>query len=232
MPPSRLRVVTYNIHGGRPLEGPANLRAIANVLRELDADLVGLQEVHRNLPPPGVPQDQPAFLRKLLDYHVTFRRSFGAGPVGYGNAILSRAAPEHVRLYPLPGGGEPRALLEVRLTLDRRPLRFLSTHFTLNPADRVLQARRLVEVIASDPIPTVLAADLNGGPDSPELDLLTPAGLVHCAPPELLTFPCDRPSHRIDYLMTTPHFRTREAWTVPTPSSDHLPLIADLDWVE
>jgi len=41
----RIRVVTYNIHRGRGLDGLDRLDRIIDVLREVDADIVALQEV-------------------------------------------------------------------------------------------------------------------------------------------------------------------------------------------
>src|SRR5689334_5494936 len=113
-----MRVVTYNIHGGRPISGPPDLHAIAEGVRSLEPDLVGLQEVHRYLPPPGVFQDQPHRLATLLGMHVVFRRSLGAGRVGYGNAVFSKAPPVRARRTLLPSEGEQRALVETWLELE------------------------------------------------------------------------------------------------------------------
>src|SRR5205823_3180971 len=104
-PPLRLRVVTFNIHGGRPARGPGNLEGTARALRELDPDVVGLQEVYRWAPLPGAFQDQPARLARLLSLHITFRASVRLGPCAYGNALLSRWPLQRVRHLRLPATG-------------------------------------------------------------------------------------------------------------------------------
>jgi endonuclease/exonuclease/phosphatase family metal-dependent hydrolase len=224
----RFRVATFNIHGGRPISGPVNLPAITDAIQALEADVVALQEVHHYLPPPGVFQDQPRRLQALLDRPVTFRRSFGMGKTGYGNALVSNQPPERVRRHLLPSKGEQRALVEYWLTLHGQEIRVLNTHFGLTSEQRLAQSQRLVEVLASDDTPTVLLGDLNAEPDSPEIRRLVDAGLRHAAPTEVLTFPCDHPTTRIDYVLVTDAFKIRDGFTVATPSSDHLPLVADL----
>lgn len=230
----RLRVVTFNIHGGRPRQGPPDLPAIARVLAGLEPDLVGLQEVHQYLPPPGVFEDQPRRLGALLDLHVTFRRSFGAGRCGYGNAILARGAPTAARRVLLPGTGERRSLLETRVHVGGRSLRFLNTHLGLSAEDRRLQAEAIARRVRAEEGPLILVGDLNADPESPEVRLLEEEGLLHCVPPHVLTYPDDTPAWRIDMIMASAHFRSASGGAVPTNASDHLPLVADLvldpDW--
>ena len=75
-----LRVATYNIHRGRGLDGRVSLPRIAAVLREIDADVVGVQEVY---------EAQAEHLARELGMQLvigtTVHRSDGA----YGNAVLT-----------------------------------------------------------------------------------------------------------------------------------------------
>jgi endonuclease/exonuclease/phosphatase family metal-dependent hydrolase len=226
--PLRLRVVTFNIHGGRPRIGQADLKATAAVLAELEADLIALQEVHHYMPPPYVWQDQPARLRKLLRMHVAFRRSFGLGPSAYGNAILSRVRPERVRRVRLPAGYEPRTLLEAEFAGDGRRFRFLNTHLGLRREERAEQLAVLAKEARRCGLPVILAGDLNAGPEAPEMAVLEQAGLRHCLDPDRATFPCDAPQCRLDYLMVSRHFEVEACRVVETEVSDHLPLAADV----
>ena len=228
MSKTRFRVATFNIHGGRPITGPVDLPAIAGAVRALEADVIALQEVHHYLPPPGVFQNQPRRLQTLLERPVTFRRSFGVGKTGYGNALVSEIAPERVRRHLLPSKGEQRALVEYWLKIQGQMVRVFNTHFGLTPEQRQAQSQTVLEVLAADPIPTVLLGDLNAVPDASEIRLLLDAGLHHAAPTELLTFPSDRPTQRIDYVLVTSQFEVADGLTVATPASDHLPLVADL----
>jgi len=226
--PLRLRVMTFNIHGGRPKVGLADLEATARVIREVGPDLASLQEVHRYLPPPYVFQDQPRVLRKLLNMVVTFQSSLGIGPIGYGHAILSRDAPASVERIRLPGGGEPRTLCHARFSLQGRDLHLLSTHLTLGEEDREKQARVLVERLQGIDQPVILMGDLNSAVDSVEVRMLEEAGLGHCAASDVCTFPCDAPETRLDHIMVSRHFQVQNCDVVKTEVSDHLPLYTDL----
>jgi endonuclease/exonuclease/phosphatase family metal-dependent hydrolase len=227
--PLRLRVMTFNIHGGRPQTGRTNIAATAQVIREERPDLVGLQEVHRwLLPPPNAFEDQPGRLRSLLGMEVAFLPSLGFGPVGYGNVVLSRVRSHAVRRLALPGSGERRAVIEARFNLGGREVRLLNTHLALDAPSQRQQFEALNALIAADTGPLIAVGDWNVGPDAPPLQTFLERGLSHCAAPEILTFPCDNPTRRLDYIMVSPHLEVEACRTVSTLVSDHLPLVSDL----
>jgi endonuclease/exonuclease/phosphatase family metal-dependent hydrolase len=223
-----LRVLTFNIHGGRPRIGRADLAATARAIAGLKPDLAGLQEVHRFMPAPYVFQNQPARLRQLLGLEVCFRKSFGFGPIGYGNAILGRAAPERLARISLPGGGEPRSLLVAEFVIQGQRLTLFNTHLGLSGDTRRMQTERIVEEVTRRPGPAIVLGDWNAHPDSPEVALIRDAGLVECAGGDVLTFPCDSPRCRLDHIMVSEQFEVTACWTVATQVSDHLPLVADV----
>ena len=41
-----MRIVTYNIHKGRGIDGRVSLKRIVDVLAELNADIIALQEIY------------------------------------------------------------------------------------------------------------------------------------------------------------------------------------------
>jgi hypothetical protein len=69
--PEPLRVLVYNIHAGKDLEGKGNLGRIADIIVASQADLVLLQEVDRNTERSGA-VDQVAVLAQLTGYHGAF----------------------------------------------------------------------------------------------------------------------------------------------------------------
>jgi endonuclease/exonuclease/phosphatase family metal-dependent hydrolase len=226
--PLRLRVVTFNIRGGAPLKGRVNLNAQARVLARLQPDLVGLQEVNRYVPRPGRFEDQASRLARLLGMEAVFRPSLGLGSLGYGNAVLCAGSPEWVRRTYLPGAGERRSLLQVWINIRGRVVRFLNAHLGLNPETRLEQARVLAAEIARNDLPLIVVGDWNASPDCAEIHALEAAGLTHCAPPEVLTFPSHEPTIRCDHIMVSPHFQILGHSAAKTQVSDHLPLVADI----
>jgi endonuclease/exonuclease/phosphatase family metal-dependent hydrolase len=128
-----MRIVTYNIHGWRTADGKPNLDGVIAVLRAIDADIIGLNEVF--YPRVVAGDDRPALeaLAERLGMHFVF------GPClrwpaeqdmparAYGNALLSRwpivASSAH-HLTPkeedkdgLLASKEQRGLLEGRILL-------------------------------------------------------------------------------------------------------------------
>lgn len=224
--------MTFNVHGGRPAVGPVDLHAVAAVIREAAPDVAGLQELHRWMPPPYVFQDQPGRLRRLLDMEVYFRRSFGLGPTGFGNALLSWGKLELVHRRRLPGGGwrqlEPRVMLEGRARWGDRRIRVINTHLGLADSQRRRQVERIAEHLRGYREPVVVLGDFNATPGSPELAVLKSAGLRDCAPAEVRTFPCGSPQCRLDHILVSEHFEPLQCFAIDTDVSDHLPLVADL----
>src|SRR4030095_10575721 len=76
-----LTVASYNIHKGQGLDGRVDLMRIAAVIEELDADLVGVQEIFR-------PQAEMLSARLGMEMHMGVTHTRVEGP--YGNAVLTR----------------------------------------------------------------------------------------------------------------------------------------------
>src|SRR5207253_226824 len=86
-------VASYNIHKGCGLDRRVKLDRIAAVLEEIDADLVGLQEV---LHP------QADALAERLGMHVAMGPTHDRTAVPYGNAVLTRFPIHRTHPAPLP----------------------------------------------------------------------------------------------------------------------------------
>lgn len=146
----RFTVASYNIHGcvGKDLKRDA--ARIARVISELDADIVGLQEVDSR-----VGEEAEAW---QMDYlaHATGLKAV-AGPAiarhdrHYGNLLLTRHRILDVRRLDLSvSGQEPRGALDVDLQIRHRVVRVLITHFGLRAAERRYQAQRLLAALKED----------------------------------------------------------------------------------
>ena len=78
-----LTVASYNIHKCAGLDRRVDLDRIAQVLEEIDADLVGLQEVFR---------PQALGLAERLGMQVAMGPTRERDGLPYGNAVLTRLA--------------------------------------------------------------------------------------------------------------------------------------------
>ncbi len=171
-----LRVVTYNIHGGRDAGGRYNLERTADCL--LDADLIALNEVHGGLLP-GNP-DQA----KLLGERVGLAWLFAPAERrwwqdSFGNGCLSALPVTYWQRIPLAGArrGSRRNLLWVEAQYQGRKLQVLITHLD-RQSDRRGQLKAASETFLAFTEPCILLGDLNSSEEDETLQkLLTTPGV-------------------------------------------------------
>ena len=151
-----LTVASYNIHKGQGIDGRVDLMRIAAVIEELDADLVGVQEIYR-------PQAEMLAKRLGVEMHmgVTHTRPEGA----YGNAVLTRLPARGSGTFDLTHSlREPRGGIRVDLLLPDGLLHLFNVHFGLRIRERAAQVARLVRehILHADLTgPRVVVGDLN-----------------------------------------------------------------------
>jgi len=226
-----LKVATYNVHRCVGRDGRKDVARVLDVLREVDADVIALQEL----------EWQPA---AALDLLGDFARELGyagiAGPtllegVGhYGNAVLTRLQARDIRRIDLSvPGREPRGALDLVLDAPYGALRVIATHLGLVPAERRLQVRRLLGLLAPvRPEPVVLMGDINEWFlwRRPLRWLRAHFGRV----PAPATFPARHPLLALDRIWVEPRWLRAGLAVHATPlarrASDHLPLSMMLAW--
>lgn len=208
-----VRVVSWNVRSLRDGSG-----AVARTLRDLEPDVVVLQEAPR------------LALWRLARYLlarraglrvVTFRKAAG-------NLVLARVPVEQAwsRSFAKPPGLHRRGTAGAVVALAGRPLAVLGTHLDLEAAAR-LRTATAVRALAPD-LPLLLCADVNEPPGGAAWSVLAD-GLAD--PGREPTFPAPAPTRRIDLLAASASLRV-ELWVLPTTASDHRVLVADLTWVD
>jgi len=169
---AQLKIATYNIHKGF---SQFNRRVVINELRErlreLDADIVFLQEVQgehlrhpqRHTDYPAVPQHE--FLADEFWEHHAYGMNAIYEEGHHGNAILSRfpivqTLNKDVSAHRF----ESRGLLHCEVEIGGRRMHCLCVHFGLFAKGRRAQTRMLVEYVSSElpgDAPLVIAGDFN-----------------------------------------------------------------------
>jgi endonuclease/exonuclease/phosphatase family metal-dependent hydrolase len=220
--------VSYNVHSCVGTDGVFAPDRIADVLRDLDADFVALQEVE-DRDYQGLPVSR--FLAEAVGLcragHTTHER---AG-FDYGNLLLSRAPPVRVANHDIAyRDREPRGVIEADFEYIDRSLRVIATHFGLSSRERRAQLAGLLPLVG-DPSPdlTVLCADFNEW--APYSRTHRALGRVLGAAPAVRTFPSRFAALSLDRIYATPLHALVAVFAVRSPAtrraSDHLPLVAD-----
>jgi endonuclease/exonuclease/phosphatase family metal-dependent hydrolase len=145
-PPGRIRIVTYNIHKGRGLDRRVRIARIAKILREINADVIALQEV-LSMEGPRREDHQARFIAEELGhhYHIGENRRMRGG--AYGNVTLSRFPISFACNYDLTQHGrEERGCLRTDIQLGyRQTLHIYNLHLGTAYTERRYQAHRLVD---------------------------------------------------------------------------------------
>lgn len=224
-----LTIATYNIHGAVGTDGRFAPQRIVDVVKEMGADIVALQEVP--LGGSGFP-DVLQMLQDATGFEGVEGPTFKAGDRIFGNAVLSRYPIVARRALDLSfGTREPRGALDADVSCHGHPLRVVATHLGLRPAERRSQIQRLLQTFDTDQMPVILLGDINewfmwGRP----LRWLVSHFESVPAPK---TFPSRWPLFALDRIWIRPRHRLVHvdvhATRLARVASDHLPLIAHID---
>lgn len=226
----RLAVATYNVHRCIGGDGRYDPDRTLDVIRELDVDVIALQEL----------EWRPEAALHVLDelaHHTGYTPVAGPtlfrGDGHYGNALLTRLAVRRIdRLDLSVPGREARGAIDIELEAERGVVRILATHLGLRAGERRMQTQRLLAGIEERPAPTVLMGDLNEWLlwGRPLRRLRAHFGRA----PAPATFPARWPVLALDRIWVEPARMLRDVRAhrsaLAHAASDHLPLRAVIDW--
>ena len=152
LPESCLRIASYNVHGCVGTDGRKDAARIAEVIRELGCDTVGLQEVDYRLD----------YIGQRLGMQVVPGLTLVRHDGPFGNALLTTRKVLDVRRLALGyGRREPRNALDVDLEVGGGRLRVIVTHLGLFAAERRWQVRKLLEMMRDTEERLVVLGDIN-----------------------------------------------------------------------
>ena len=224
-----LRIASYNVHRAIGADRRSDPARILAVLREIDADVMALQEVEAH----DDGADMLAWLAKETGFHAIAGTTLLRHDGHYGNGILTRCPVREKRLCDLSWRGrEPRGAIAADLECGGNRLRVVATHLGLRPAERREQVTQLLHLFKERPHdPSVLLGDLNEW-----LLWGRPLRRLHRhfkQTPAVATFPARAPFLALDRIWTHPRSMLRGIAAHKTAlarrASDHLPLVATLE---
>ncbi len=234
-----LRVVTYNVHRCKGLDGRVRPDRVAKVLTEIDADIMALQEVV-SIPGDEPEGDQAHYLARELGADFLFGENRKLWGGAYGNVVLSKLPMRTVKNHDLSvRGRERRGCLHIDVELGGRVLHVFNVHLGTAFLERRKQGRQLagLDILLNNELkgPRLLLGDFNEWAPGLTTKLLR----AHMQSVDIKkhlrrrrTYPGVLPMFHLDHIYhdesmevvgLTLH-RTRTALV----ASDHLPLVAEL----
>lgn len=235
----KVRVATYNIHKCQGLDRRVRPQRIVEVLREIDADIIGLQEVlcDQN---GSREQDQARYLSEEMGfaYHLGENRKHKGA--AYGNVVLSRFPITCMQNFDISvRGREQRGCLRADIKIpDITSLHLFNVHMGTAYLERRYQARRLLTAVIeqSEQVqgPRILLGDFNEWVRGLTTKLIS----AHLRSADLKlhlqrtkTYPGVLPFLHLDHIYYDERLEIENLHLHRTRTSliasDHLPLVAD-----
>lgn len=257
----KLKIMSYNIAGGRSFEFGPDYRPIihaelqyADKIKEIAPDVCGLNEVDYRLPRSGRVKmakmiGDAAGYESAFAPAVTWTNKYGIGT--YGNGFLSKHPIKEVEIYPIPNPDtkeegnyyEPRVILHATVDMNGRDVEFFVTHVGLAPDEKKLAIQTLLPLVKLSDNPVVVMGDFNMKQDNPVMAPLLETlqdSFKHYPNQDDYTWPCNpellkaKPEacERIDYILFSDHFRIESVEIPALPLSDHKPYIANVELLD
>lgn len=220
-----LRVASFNIKYGAAAD--FDLSKIADIIKELDLDIVGIQEVDYKTTRSGS-VDQPAVIAELagMEYYQFYRCIDYRGGE-YGTLILSKYPIKRTRLHTLESGDkEQRALGYAKIDVNGTTVDFFNTHLSYESKELRAEQTALIKEIMSDRDSFILMGDLNTD-DFTEFDLFG-GTLINRQDRAFVTFPKYQSS--IDNIIFSERYTEKDAGVYETSYSDHNVLWAEFSF--
>jgi endonuclease/exonuclease/phosphatase family metal-dependent hydrolase len=234
-----IKILSYNVHSCVGTDRKLDPARVADVIAELQPDIIGLQELDVGRKRSGG-IDQAETIARHLKMDFQFHPALSIEGERYGDALMTTLPMRLIKAGAIVSIGEPRGALWAEVETYAGPLQVFNTHLGLLRRDRQAQAEELCSPDwlghpAARDKPLVLIGDFNSIPSSsPYRTLLTrlddarrQTGRVP-AP----TFPSRWPLLRLDHVFVSGGPKIVAAQAINTPfarrASDHLPLLTTI----
>ena len=230
-----MKIMTFNTqHCKNFVTGKIDFQIMADAVKKLNPDIVGLNEVRGKGPDAGY-ENQTEILSDLtgMKYRY-FAKAFDVKSENpYGNALLSKipivSADAAYVPNPIPKPEykyyEQRCVLKAKF---ENGLTVLITHFGLNPDEQENAVKTVLSQLANEKC--ILMGDFNVSPDNPVLDpirsRLNDTASLFGSP--LCSYPSDNPGVKIDYIFASPDIEIIKADIPEIIASDHRPHTAEI----
>ncbi len=231
-PPAQttLRVLTFNIQQGYSEDGRKNVAGQLELMRQVDADIIGLQESDTNRIA-GSNDDIVRYLADQLDMYAYYGPPVVAGT--FGIALLSRYPLQNPQTFYMYSEGEQTATIQAQIAVADQTFNVFVTH--LGNSGPLVQQEAFLQRVGA--LPNVIAmGDFNFRPDTEQYQLTT----AQLADAWLAIWPdgVEEPASsgaevinaadRIDHIFVSSDIQVDEARYLLTTESDHPAMFAEI----
>lgn len=216
----KMKIASYNIqHAAKGID------AVAEILKQVDADIVGIQEVdYLNTRSGGA--DQPKLIAEAAGYpYYRFTRAIDYRGGQYGTMIMSKYPIVSFTVKGLASGTEEsRSIGHAVLDVDGTEVHFFNTHLSYESLSLRTGQFEAISKMLSDCRHYVLTADFNTQ-DFSEFGVLAAPLMINRKGSRHVTFPGG--SSAIDNIILSDCFTEISAGTIVSDASDHYILFAE-----
>jgi endonuclease/exonuclease/phosphatase family metal-dependent hydrolase len=225
------RVATYNVHACVGRDGRHDPERVANVIMELDADIIALQEFTYPVSV-AIEERMPVVFTALDGYACALGPTRQNVTECFGNALLTRHRIVEVHRIDLSiEKREPRGAIAATIDVRGTPIHVLAAHLGLKLHERRFQVKQILDYL--DTVTrtlVVVLGDFN--------DWLPGRSVVHVLderlgrPARPRSFPVFWPMLPLDRIWVNPARLLRGIFTHASATarvaSDHFPVVANI----
>jgi endonuclease/exonuclease/phosphatase family metal-dependent hydrolase len=230
---AHLRLATYNVHTCVGRDGFYHPERVLKVIKEINADVIGLQEVSAHHRPDGIP-DQFEFFEQSTGFFAVPGHSIIEGKRRYGNALLSRYPIETLELIDISVPPyERRGAIHAVIRTECARVHVLVTHLGLRVRERKLQIAKLAAHLPTDKrMPSIVMGDFNyWGPVARWA--FGPLSCDQAARSSPKSFPSRFPLLALDRIRARGESRIYDLRahksSLSRQASDHLPVVCEME---
>ena len=226
--PTSLKIITYNIQQGYDKAGMKAFAEQLDLLREVDADLIGLQESD-TARIAGGNADIVKYFADNLDMYTYYGPKTVTGT--FGIALLSKYPIEKPQTAFMYSTGEQTDMIQAQIQVGEKAFSVFVTH--LGNGGPIVQQEAVMQVVKGQEN-VILMGDFNFRPGTDQYRLTTDV----LSDSWLLKWPQGNrdqgidPEKRIDHIFISmaPDIRVAESSYAAGPQSDHPAMITKIDW--
>ncbi len=230
-----LTFLTYNIHRAIGFDRKYKLDRVIDVCRDVDADIIALQEVDQFAPRSGS-DDLAQIISQSLGMHYELGLNVKLQKGHYGNATFSRFPISRSENFNITWSiKKKRGCLITEISLPHATIGIFNFHMGLARMEQVRQKKKIVQSEQLDRLshlPLVLLGDTNDRTSRLSQSFLESGFHDTCPGRGHNTFPAYAPILRLDRIFVTKQWEVVEHRVVRNKltrvTSDHLPVVARL----